>query len=306
MIKIWPTSWDNPVFQLELVRLRRKLWWPKRWFYVGCLAIYPLLLAGLGACGLIAAVVEQREIKTAAAVVGLLVAAVLGLLVWMLGLILPWAAPAITASAIARESELGTLDLLRGTLLSEGSIVLGKLGVCLLQLWPGIFLLILLTPFQVIKLAWGSLCLCPTTDLLLMMGAYDAGIGVIAASVLLVMFVGTLKPLGDLVFNAAVGMLVSVLARSTSLAIAVSYGVILAVRAFLYLTASILMPLLALALVEGLGGVSVGVSEAGPAAADPMAYWLLLPSAMPILGVLVEIAGAVVLVWVAVKVLAQK
>jgi hypothetical protein len=303
--RFWPTAWNNPIFQLELARLRRSLWWPKRGFYVVCLLALPIVLAGVGVCGAAAALVKQEQIQIVVAVVGLLIALGFGVLAWLLSLTLPWVAPALTASAIVREREAGTLDLLRGTLLSERAIVLGKLGACLMQLWPGIFVLILLTPFQVVKLLWGTLCLCPSTDFAFMLAAYESGPGVIVASVLLVMLLGTLRPLADMVFNAAVGLVVSTLARITSVAVAGSYGVILAVRAFVYLITTVLTSLLTLVLYETILGDLAGGPGAELAAVDPLLYTLLLPSLMPFVVMLIELAGAGLLVWLAVKLLAR-
>jgi hypothetical protein len=303
--KLWPTAWSNPIFQLELGRLRRKGWWPKRGFYVVCLAVYPLLLAGLGACGVVAALVKQQQVQIVAAVAGLLVAIALGVFAWLLGLILPWAAPALTAPSIVRERESGTLDLLRGTLLTERSIVMGKLAACLMQMWPGVFLLIILTPFQVIKLAWGSLCLCPTSDLAFMIAAYDSSPVVIVGSVLLVMLMGTLRPLADMTFNAAVGLVVSVLAHSTGVAVASAYGVVLAIRAFVYLATALVTSLLAFVLI----GPMLDDIASGPArelaAMDPWMIGLLVPSAIPVVVMVFELVGAGLLVWVAVRILAR-
>jgi hypothetical protein len=62
-------------------------------------------------------------------------------------------APAYAAVVIAREREMGTLDLLRVTLLSNRSIVLGKLAGCLVRLWPTVLTLAVLA---VPRAAWGT------------------------------------------------------------------------------------------------------------------------------------------------------
>jgi hypothetical protein len=299
--RLWPTAWSNPVFQLELRRLRRSRWWPNKWFYVVCLGLCPLLFAGLGVCGLVAGLAEKLEVQIAAAVAGLVPVFMVGIAAWLLSWILPWAAPALAAPAIARERELGTLDLLRGTLLSERSIVLGKLGACLMQLWPGVFLLILMTPFHIVKLAWGTFCLCPSGDTTFLLAFYEMGTGAVVAGITLTMLVGTLRPLADLVFHAAVGLLVSSLAHSTSVAVAVSYGAVLAIRAFTYLVTSVLIPVLALAVLGPMVDGIFDPSRAEHLVTDAWMYGLLLPSLVPILIALLELVGAVLLVWLTAK-----
>ncbi|OQY18054.1 MAG: hypothetical protein B6I34_11305 [Anaerolineaceae bacterium 4572_32.1] len=171
----WQSTLDHPMLRLELRRIRRVRWWPGRRFFL----FYPVVLGATLGCGAIVALsaglsnlsvpvrfLEPGGIQMAALVTGVPVICLVGTATTLLSVALPWIAPALTSATIARERELGTLDLLLTTLLTERSIVLGKLGGCLARLWPGILALALLTPFQLVG-----------TSLL---GGYSSTIGMVA------------------------------------------------------------------------------------------------------------------------------
>jgi hypothetical protein len=149
----WQAVLDHPILRLELRRIRRGRWWPGRRFFLSYLVFlgvvlgYSVMLALDDSLGWRLWYLSNYESK---------VCALLIVVTWLLGFALPWIAPALTAAATARERELGTLDLLRTTLLTERSIVLGKLGGCLIRLWPGILALVLLTSVHIVWVA-GSL-----------------------------------------------------------------------------------------------------------------------------------------------------
>jgi hypothetical protein len=197
----------------------------------------------------------------------------------LLGLVLPWIAPALTAASIVRERELGTLDLLRATLLTERSIVVGKLGGCLARLWPGILTLALLTPFQLFRVAGGGLFLgLPALTV-------DPVSGWPWGWLILTGVVGLLRPWGDLALHAAVGLFVSPLARSSSVAIAVSYGAIIVARMTFWLANSLLGPALFMFLADPIDLTAGSLDTA-----------LLMPGLTSLAVVLVEFAGAALLV----------
>jgi hypothetical protein len=233
--------------------------------------------------------VSGASVQLAALVTGAPVVCLLGVVSSLLAFALPWIAPALTATAIARERELGTLDLLRTTLLTERSIVLGKLAGCLARLWPGILALALLTPFQIVWVAAsGSFGLSS----LAMAGAVmdsEVETGLFWVWLLLTGVIGWLKPWGELALHAAVGLFVSALARSSSVAIAISYSAILAARVTFYLVSSlanIVLMAVPVALVE--------MPEA------TMGDLLAVPALISLGVVLVEFVGAALLMWAAV------
>ena len=294
---LWAKARDNPIFQRELRRIRRRRWWPGRRFYL----FYPVLLGiALGYAVMLVAT-DQLGVQVAAVVTGVPIAFVLGIVVWLLGVALPWIAPAIAAPAIAREREMLTLDLLRTTLLSERAIVLGKLGGCLAQLWPGILLLVLLSPFQVAGvLGSGTLCLCPSyPSTSMLMATSGAGIEYVIVGLAVQLVVGTLKPLIDTLFHAALGILVSVLMRSSGAAVAMSYGAVLVVRVVVWLVTAVLGGVLIYTLID------MGVAELAPGAPSPgigpALLGGLLSNLIPLAVLLAECIGAAGLVWGAIQ-----
>jgi hypothetical protein len=229
------------------------------------------------------------SVQLAALVTGLPVVCLLSVVTSLLALALPWIVPALTGATIARERELGTLDLLRATLLTERSIVLGKLVGCLARLWPGILALALLTPFQIVWVAAsGSLGLSS----LAMTGAVVGSrleTGLFWVWLLLTGVIGWLKPWGDLAFHAAVGLFVSALARSSGMAVAISYSAVLVARVAFYLVSS----LISIALMA-VPAALVDTPEA------VMGELLAVPTLVSLGVVLVEFVGAALLVWGAV------
>jgi hypothetical protein len=286
---IWQAARSNPVLQLELRRIRRRRWWPGRRFFL----FYPVLLGIALGFGVMLIATDWLGVQVAAAVTGVTLGFILGMVVGLLGMILPWIAPALAAATIAREREMQTFDLLRTTLLSERAIVLGKLGGCLAQLWPGILLLVLLAPFQIIGTLGGSmLCLCPSySDLAALMVASEFGAEYVVVSLVLSVLMGTLRPLADMSLHAALGMFVSTLLHSSGAAVAVSYGVVLVVRAAAWLATT----LAGYALLYGL--FILGPVE--PSLANPATGMLggLSPALVSLALIIAEIVGAFLLIW---------
>jgi hypothetical protein len=289
----WKTVLNHPVLRLEMRRIRRKRWWPGRRFFM----FYPALLGAALGYGVTLALSDSLGVQLMALVSGVPVVCLVSMVTWFLSFALPWIAPALTAATIARERELGTLDLLRATLLTERSIVLGKLGGCLARLWPGILALALLSPFQVVWMAGSSLFAIPSSlNVLTMSTGFDALMmgadfaakwqtwTLVLLLAILTVVSGLLKPWCDLALNAAIGLVVSTLASSSGVAIAVSYGAILVVRVALWLGTSILWPLLALL---------ISTTQAMP----ELEVMVAMSALMPLLIVLIESVGAAFLVW---------
>jgi len=282
----WQSVLDHPILRLELRRIRRRRWWPGRRFFL----FYPALLGAALGCGLMAAVTGSPGMKVATLATGLPAVCLLSTVTGLLSFVLPWIVPALTAAAIARERELGTLDLLRTTLLTERSIVLGKLGGCLAQLWPGVLVLALLSPFQIIWVAVGGSF--GLSSMAVAGAAIDSRLdaGLLWMWLLLAGVIGWLRPWGDIAFHAAIGLFVSTLARSSGVAVAISYGAVLAARVMFYLVSSIVNIVMA----------TVPVALAGtPEAA--MGGLLAIPTLVSLGIVLVEFIGAALLVWGAIR-----
>lgn len=292
----WRVWLEHPILRLELRRIRRARWWPGRRFFL----FYPVLMGAVLGCGAIVVLsvglgnlsnsawfLDPLGFQLAALVTGAPVVCLVSVVTSLLSFALPWIAPALTGAAIARERELGTLDLLRATLLTERALVLGKLGGCLARLWPAILTLLLLSPFQLLGVAGSGLLVGQSSFLLL------AGLGTERPPWLWVLLAGVsgwLKPWGDLALNAAVGLFVSVLARTSGAAIAITYGVIIVTRAFLWLTSSLLAPaIMMLAVADPVGQIDATIE-----------YGMLISGLVPLATVLAEIAGSVLLVWAAI------
>jgi hypothetical protein len=269
---------DHPIVRLELRRIHRKRWWPGRRFFM----FYPALLgAGLG-YGIVLALSDSPGVQLAAVVTGVPAVCLVTVCAGLLAFTLPWIAPALTAVSIVHEREVGTLDLLRATLLTERSIVLGKLGGCLARMWPGILTLVLLTPFRLVWIggAGGPVSLTALAELVEQPISTTQIVWLSVAGV-----VGMLKPFVDLVVHAAVGLFVSVLARSSGVAVAVSYGAVIVLRVSLWLARYLLnvVPMVRRAIMDtsAFAPGNVGMVPA------------LTSSGM----VVVELVGAAVLVW---------
>jgi hypothetical protein len=262
---------DNPILQLELRRIRRRRWWPGRRFFL----FYPVLLGVALGFGVMLVLTDWVGVQVAAVVTGVSLGALLGVVVWLLSMALLWISPALAAATIARERELGRFDVLRTTLLSESAIVLGKLGACLAQLWPGILLLVLLAPFQVVRMLGGNvMCLGPSYfNLSALVLASELGVEYVIVSLVLSTFVGALRPLADLTLHIGLGMFISSLLRSSGAAIAATYGAILVVRVAAWLVTSIGGSVLVYGLMEPM---IFDDSFAGLGAGVSMLSWLAL------------------------------
>jgi hypothetical protein len=280
----WRSALEHPLLRLELRRIHRKRWWPGRRFFL----FYPALLGAVLGCGVVAALSDSRHMRLATLAASAPALCLLNAAAGLLSLALPWIAPALTATSIARERETGTLDLLRVTFLTERSIVLGKLGGCLAWLWPGILTLALLTPFRLSGVAGGVLL---DPSYLPALSSYPgpspkwSWVWVVLTGV-----AGLLEPWAHLALHVAVGMFVSVLSRSSGVAIAVSYGATIVLRVALALTRFLLNA--ALVMVPGV------MLHAPEAMFDEM---LLLPSLTSLGTILAELAGAALLVAAAAR-----
>jgi len=275
----WQGLVDHPIFRLELRRIRRKRWWPGRRFF----AFYPALLGAALGYGVILALSDSPGVQVTALVTGVPAVCLLSVLTWLLAFALPWIAPALTAASIVRERELGTLDLLRATLLTERSIVLGKLVGCLAQLWPGMLTLALLTPFQLVWVGGSGLSSylpALTTDPVSV--AEWPWVWMVVAGV-----AGWLTPWASLALHAAVGLFVSALARSSGTAIALSYGAVIVLRVSLQLATSLLSVALTMA-------PAVATDMSGPMPGQAV---VMMPALTSLGTVLVEFAGAALFVW---------
>jgi hypothetical protein len=284
----WRGMIEHPILQLELRRIRRTRWWPGRRFFL----FYPALLGCMAGYGVILVLTDSLVQRLSISVTALPMVCLLSAVSSLLSSLLPWVAPAFTGSTIVREREMGTLDLLRTTLLTERSIVLGKLGGCLARLWPAILTLILLWPFQLVVVAVGGLVSSPVLGSIPLMDGVAIDVGWPWGWLLLSGFVGLLSPWAHLAFHGAVGVFISVVTRSTGAAIAISYGAILVARAGLWLLVSVLgsLPLL----LDGLLIAPTGSSETGVTA------MMLASTLPPLVSVCVESAGAALLVWAAI------
>ena len=283
------------MLRLELRRIRRTRWWPGRRFFL----FYPVVLGAVLGCGVIVALsvgldnlsnpvrfLDSSGLQLAALVTGAPVVCLVSVVTSLLSFALPWIAPALTGAAIARERELGTLDLLRATLLTERSIVLGKLGGCLARLWPALLALLLLSPFQLLGVVGSGLLVGQSSLLVLAgLGTERPWLWILLAGVS-----GWLKPWGDLALNATIGLFVSALVRTSSAAIAITYGAIIVVRATLWLASSILSSALMVLLL----------SDPMELMGTSMEYGMLVSGLIPLATVLAEIAGAALLVWAAI------
>jgi hypothetical protein len=281
---------DHPIFRLEMRRIRRRRWWPGRRFFM----FYPALLGAALGYGVVLALSDSPGVLLTALVTGVPAVCLLGVGTWLLAFALPWIAPALTAASIVRERELGTLDLLRATLLTERSIVLGKLGGCLAQSWPGLLTLALLTPFQLVWVGGSGLSsYLPALQTDPISVAEWPWVWLVVAGV-----AGWLGPWASLALHAAVGLFVSALARSSGVAIALSYAAIIVLRVSLRLVTSLIgvaltiwRPVTMAPAVTWRLATATGFSEAMPGQA-------MMVSTLTSLGtVLVEFAGAALLVW---------
>jgi hypothetical protein len=233
----WRAMCNNPILQLELRRIRRRRWWPGRRFFL----FYTVLLGIALGFGVMLVLTDWVGVQVAAVAAGVSLGAVLGVVVWLSSMALFWISPALAAATIARERELGTFDVLRVTLLSEWAIVWGKLGACLAQLWPGILLLVLLAPFQVVRMLGGNvMCFSPASfNLATLVFASELGVEYVIVSLVLSVFVSALRPLADVALHIGLGMFISTLLRSSGVAIAATYGAVLVVRVTAWLVVSI-------------------------------------------------------------------
>jgi hypothetical protein len=286
----WRAVLEHPILRLELQRVRRKRWWPGRRFFL----FYPVLLGGALGCGVMLALTDSLGVQVAAAVTGGPVICLVSAVTGLLSLALSWIAPALTATTIARERELGTFDLLRTTLLTERSIVLGKLGGCVVKLWPAILALVLLCPFQLVWMVGSGV-----TGLGSLGGLYYLPMfmidytstpsisGRLLVALLITVVAGLLRPWGDMALHTVMGLFVSTLARSSGVAVAIAYGAIIAVRAGLWLATSLVSPLVM---------VSLGVLAEAMVMTSPE-YVLLVPGLVSLAMPVIEIVGAALLVW---------
>lgn len=235
---------------------------------VACLAIaaFPIILGAL--LGILVAIAANKsgEPQLSRFFTALATACPANALAALLQFSLPWLSPAIAAGAFAREREMGTWDLLRSTALGEPAIVLGKFLGSLALLWPGLLVLVLLSPFQVV---WeisnfggigASLFSSPIAPE--QISEPIAILSLIPAAI-----AGQLQFWSRLLFHTGIGLFVSALFHSSGAAIAVTYGAILTVRALFGLFNAIAQSLLVVFLLSQmtsttnlLSPLSLGVS----------------------------------------------
>lgn len=89
---------------------------------------------------------------------------IIAIILSSIGYSMPWIIPALTATTIAGEQEIRTLELLRLTPLSNRAIITKKLWHCIRKLWPGILVMIGLLPLYISWAAFDTLVInlnCP-------------------------------------------------------------------------------------------------------------------------------------------------
>jgi hypothetical protein len=106
---------------------------------------------------------------------------------------------------------------------------------------------------------------------------------------------GMLQPLVNVFFNLALGIFVSALMRSSGVAIAVSYGAVLIVRAGAWLATSVLGSVLIFALMD-VGALELASGEPSPGMISAILGGLL-SNLIPLALLLAECLGVVGLVW---------
>jgi hypothetical protein len=135
---LWRKAYDNPILQMELRHIRR--WW------LGWGLLVYLVLWGAALIHGIALTGQQVSTYPESVPGGFVVSVPLIVMAWLPIFVVPLIAPALAATMVSGEREHGTLDVLWTTMLTERSIVLGKLGACLMRLWPGLLALLLVFP----------------------------------------------------------------------------------------------------------------------------------------------------------------
>jgi hypothetical protein len=199
----------------------------------------------------------------------------ISLLVWPI----PWIVPTYTAGTIVRDREIGTLDLLRATLLTERSIVLGKLGGCLVRLWPAILLLTLLTPLQIFLESGTGFGLFP------LFGFALVGAVKLRPELFLAYAANMIGPWSDVVLNGMIGLSASTQHRSSASAVAVAYASVLMAQLGVRLAGGVVVPLLLVLLA--LNGQMNQDNSVG--------MILMAPGLVPLLVVSIKVVMAAVL-----------
>ena len=257
----WRRLTQNPLVQRELARSWRKHGRLRRVL----LMVWAALMGAVLGCGAIVLLsgspvdlsggdvkLQPQGTHLAALGAGLPTFCLLGVLSSILSGLLPWIVPIFTAVSIVRERERGTFDVLRVTLLTEPAIAWGKLATPFLRLWPAILTLLFLSPLQ---LAWMSISGIMWGQPMIMLGMTGAAIDPGAAPLgwplwggaLLFFVIEFLRPWTNLIFYATIGLFISTWARSTALAVALTYGAMLVIRfgfSVLTMLSSTVVPLL--------------------------------------------------------------
>ena len=93
----WQRIVDHPLLQLELRRIRRTRWWPGRRFFL----FYPALLGcGVG-YGVMLLLTDSLAEQLSISITALPMVCLLSVVSSLLSTLLPWVAPAFTASSIS-------------------------------------------------------------------------------------------------------------------------------------------------------------------------------------------------------------
>jgi hypothetical protein len=246
---------------------------------------YPVLLGVVVAYGVIAALGNWRQTYWSALVTGVPLLCTVSAVTSFLAVVLPWVAPAFTATAFARERERGTLDLLRVTPLGERALVWGKLGGSIVRLGPALLTLALLTPFQA-AWAWGGATNVTSFTTLTFLSAVESEWAVVWVGLNVVL--GWLRPWGKVSVNAALGLFSSTLMASSGAAVVLTYGAILGLRVLLGLVQFVL----------GIGLMSL-FPVPGPMY-EPATFQMLVSGLLPLGIIVIEGLLAVLLVEAAV------
>jgi hypothetical protein len=250
--RFWGAIGSNPVLQLELRGVRRRLGRFGRLLLPAYLVLLFLLLLLGGALGAVLATALESEMTdpfpvwSIGAMAAICPANAIGAL---LEFLLPWIVPAIAALSIVQERETGTWEVLRSTALTARDVALGKLGGCLGRLWPALLALALLAPFRLLWTA-ATTTLTATGGLPATAMPYGGPLVPSLLSSIPASLVTQLRPWTHILLHTALGLLASALSRSSTTALALAYGGAIVGRTMLWLVSSVLTLIATFLLVD--------------------------------------------------------
>lgn len=314
-MKIWQTVRSHPLVALELQRMQRKRWWPGPWAAWAVPVVLGIAL-GMAILWIVYLLVGSRFQTGLAWVPIILTVASLPMgcitnVVSGLGTAaLMWVLPATLATSIVREREQGTLDLLRVTMLSTRSLLLGKVAGCVVRWWPLFVALALLVPFQIILASAGLGSITQLMGMLLptdgapnpfdLEEMYRTSRDMVIWTAWLTIL-GGLRPWVDIALHGMIGLFASVWTRSSSAAIAATYGAIIAIRAGVYLLSLVVSMMIPLVWLRSLSPIMEQGPEYGAGMNSIAGSMLLVQGVTILIIVLLELGAGVLLWWGAVR-----